>query len=243
MQGRKSFLCFVWNRQDSPLLVSFNQYESYFSQTEPSKDGQYKTLIFFKPTGTELYFANIGKFNSDSYYGINALYETSRDKLVVPELSHGQVQSLIGAIGIKKGFDIWFPSNNKLNIDNSIVELSKIREKLPNYGKDIDDIVSEIDVIWLQATNLISLFEVEHSTPIYSGLLRFNDVLLTIPGVDNFNIVAKNEREEKFSREINRPTFKQNRLIDKVTFLDYENIFNWYHNLYGRIYRVQTQNM
>ncbi|HPX75031.1 MAG TPA: hypothetical protein PLW77_00460 [Bacteroidales bacterium] len=46
----------------------------------------------------------------------------------------------------------------------------------------------------------------------------FNDVLLTITGVENFNIIADNERESKFGREIRRPTFKQNKLIDKVTF-------------------------
>jgi len=84
----------------------------------------------------------------------------------------------------------------------------------------------------------VSFFEVEHSTPIYSGLLRFNDVLLTIAGVDNFNIVAEKTRENKFGREINRPTFKQNKLIDKVTFLDYENIYHWYYNLYGEKYET-----
>lgn len=95
----------------------------------------------------------------------------------------------------------------------------------------ISNAKQEIDVIWLENSKPISFFEVEHSTPIYSGLLRFNDVLLTIAGSDNFNIVADNERERKFSREIRRPTFRQNNLIDKVTFLDYENIYNWYFNL------------
>lgn len=70
-------------------------------------------------------------------------------------------------------------------------------------------------------------------------MLRFNNVLLTIIGTDNFNIVAANEREGKFGREINRPTFKQNRLINKVTFLDYKNVYKWYHNLTGKYYGIQ----
>jgi len=41
----------------------------------------------------------------------------------------------------------------------------------------------------------------------------------------------------KFEREINRPTFKQNHLIDKVTFLDYANIYNWHFNLYGTAFK------
>lgn len=239
MQGKKSFICFVWDREDSPILLPFNHFENYFSNAEPSSDGQFKTLIFFKPTGTEIYFANIGKFNGDSYYGLNALYEIGNKKLITPNLSHSQVQSLIGAIGIKKGFDLWYPQNDKLKIDNIIVDYSRIRGGLPTFSKDIDDIISEVDVIWLQNTKPISLFEVEQSTPIYSGLLRFNDVLLTISGVDNFNIVADNEREGKFGREINRPTFRQNKLIDKVTFLDYENIYNWYHNITGKYYEAK----
>lgn len=111
-----------------------------------------------------------------------------------------------------------------------------MRENLPAFSPEIDNIISEIDVIWMQNSKPVSFFEVEHATPIYSGLLRFNDVLLTISGADNFNIVAENERERKFGREINRPTFKQNKLIDKVTFLDYENIYHWYYNLYGKAY-------
>jgi hypothetical protein len=236
LQGKKSFICFVTDNPEKTILIPFGKYEEYFVNVEPSADGQYKTLPFFKPTGTELYFANIGKFNVDSYFGLSQLYEIGKQKLSVPTLSHTQVQSLIGAIGIKKGFDLWYPANDKLKIDRTIIDYSKVREQLPIFSKDIDDIISEIDVIWLQNSKLISLFEVEHSTPIYSGLLRFNDVLLTISGTDNFNIVAENEREGKFGREINRPTFKQNKLIDKVTFLDYENIYHWYFNLYGKTY-------
>lgn len=238
LQGKKSFICFVWNKDDTPLLIPFSNYESYFLDTSPSSDGQYKTQIYFKPTGTELYIANIGKFNVDSFYGINQLYNLKQNNLKLPKLSHSQVQSLLGAIGIKKGYELWFPSKDRLKLDNTILDYSKIKNQYPIYDKNIINIISEIDVIWFQTTKPISFFEVEHSTTIYSGLLRFNDVLLTVPDVDNFNIVAENEKEAKFSREIQRPTFKQNKLIDKVTFLDYGNIFYWYYNLFGKIYEV-----
>lgn len=154
----------------------------------------------------------------------------------MPNLSHSHVQSLIGAIGLKKGYNLWFPDSDKIKMDSSIIDNSKVLEKLPTFGSEIDNIITEIDVIWLKNRKPVSFFEVEHSTPIYSGLLRFNDVLLTIAGADNFNIVADNEREGKFSRELGRPTFRQNKLINKVTFLDYENIYNWYYNLTKVLY-------
>lgn len=236
LQGKRAFICLVTDNPEKTILIPFAKYEEYFINVEPSCDGQYKTLPFFKATGTELYFANIGKFNVDGYFGLSQLYEIGKQKLSVPDLSHAQVQSLIGAIGIKKGFNLWFPENDKLKIDKQIVDYSKVIKNLPYFSSEINNIISEIDVIWIKNSKPVSFFEVEHSTPIYSGLLRFNDILLTISGTDNFNIVADNEKEGKFSREINRPTFKQNKLIEKVTFLDYENIYHWYYNLYGKKY-------
>jgi hypothetical protein len=236
LQRKKSYICLITNDINKNIFIPFQKFETYFSETEPSKDGQYKTHSIFKPTGAEVYFANIGKFNAESYFNLNDILNITQTKIPIPELSHTQIQSLIGSIGIQKGYDLWFPESDKIKIDNSIVDFSKIRNKLPTYGKEIDYIISEIDVIWLNKTKLVSFFEVEHSTPIYSGLLRFNDVLLSIAGTDNFNIVADHERESKFGREINRPTFKQNRLIDKVTFVNYENIYKWYYNLKGKYY-------
>lgn len=42
--------------------------------------------------------------------------------------------------------------------------------------------MSKIDVIWVDHKHdaIAAAFEVEHSMPVYSGLLRFNDVLLTL---------------------------------------------------------------
>ena len=236
LSGKKSFVCFVWDNYDEPVLIPFSNFEYSFGLFPPSSDGQYKSHILLKQTSTEFYLANVGKFNVDSFVGLSQLYKIGNKKLQIPDLSHTQVQSLIGAIGLKKGFDLWYPESDKSKIDNQIIDNSRIRNYLPKFGSEIDHIISEIDCIWMQETKPVSFFEVEHSTPIYSGLLRFNDVLLTIAGSDNFNIVAEQERENKFGREINRPTFKQNKLIDKVTFLDYENIYNWYFNLYGTKY-------
>lgn len=231
--GQKSFICFVWDRPDSPILLPFADFESYFTVVQPSNDGQYKTLLYIKPTGTEIYFSNIGKFNVDVFYGLDRIFNNQPTELVLPELSHTQVQTMIGCIGASKGYQIWYPESDKARIDYNVFDQKSLLQQLPTFHPVVDEIIAEIDVIWWQAGKAISFWEVEHSTPIYSGLLRFNDVLLTIAGVDNFNIVAKSEREAKFTREINRPTFKQNRLIEKVTFVSYAHIYRWFQNLRG----------
>lgn len=236
MQGKKSFICFLCDDETKIFLVPFNTYEIYFSQTPPSSDGQYKTNIHFKKQGTILDFANMPKFNAEGYLGLEALFNIPKTKLRIPELDHFQLQSLIGSIGIIKGYDIWVPVNDRQKIDNKIVDSSKIVPQLPFFRKNIDNIIPEIDVIWLDTSKLISLFEVEYSTPIYSGLLRFNDVLLSISGTTNFNIISDKEKEPKFGKEINRPTFVQSKLNELVTFMNYENVYQWYHNLTGKYY-------
>ena len=150
----------------------------------------------------------------------------------MPQLSHSMVQSLLGSIGWKKGYKIWY-----LQSDREIIRISSTTDvdlvaTLPHFGSDINNIMSEIDVIWFDVNKPVSFFEVEHSTPIYSVLLRFNDVLLSVSGTDNFNIVANEDREGKFGREANRPTFKSSKLSEKVAFLNYRNVYQWYTNFF-----------
>ena len=236
MTGKKAFICFITDREEDNIFIPFHHYEQYFLSTLPSTGGQYKTNLYIKPTGREIYFTGIGKFKADSYANIDAILNLAKTGIAVPELSHTDVQTLLGSIGIAKGFSVWFPESDKQKIDLSIVDNRKIVEQIPSFGNEIDHIISEIDVIWFEQSRPVSFYEVEHSTPIYSGLLRFNDVLLTVAQTNNFNIVANNEREGKFTREVNRPTFKQNKLIEKVSFLNYEGVYQWHKNLTGNVY-------
>jgi len=236
MSVSKSFICFVWDSEEDVLLVPFNQFENYFWSEPPSADGQYKVMVFFKHTGTEMYIARVGRFNVDAFYTLRQLYLITDISISVPSFSHTQVQSLIGFIGAKKGFAIWTPQSDRPQLDYSVLGVDNLLPVLPHFGRHIDDIISEIDVIWLKNGKPVNLFEVEHTTPIYSGLLRFNDVLLSVAGIESFYIVASDDREGKFGREVNRPTFKQNHLIEKVTFLNYKNVAQWYYNLSGQQY-------
>jgi hypothetical protein len=76
LYGNTSFICFVWDKPDSPILFPFSKYKNYFLEAQPAADGQFKTCIYFRPTDTELYFANINRFNANSFYGLNLLFDT-----------------------------------------------------------------------------------------------------------------------------------------------------------------------
>jgi hypothetical protein len=94
--------------------------------------------------------------------------------------------------------------------------------------------LEEVDVIWIQkgSSELRALFEVEHSTPIYSGLLRFNDIHLAAPRLrPTFSIVANDARREVFVRQLNRPTFQASELNKFCNFLEYINVFGWFNRI------------
>lgn len=104
----------------------------------------------------------------------------------------------------------------------------------PHKYELVRTILPEVDVLWMErgGGNLVALFEVEHSTSIYSGLLRFNDVHLIAPDLrSRFSIVAKDVRRSLFVRQINRPTFQRSGLFDLCSFMRYENVFDWYERI------------
>ena len=69
-------------------------------------------------------------------------------------------------------------------------------------------------------------FEIEHTTAIYSGLLRMADLLALQPNMGiHLHIVAPDEKRDKVLREIKRPVFSlldQGPLYEKCTFLSYD---------------------
>ncbi len=147
--------------------------------------------------------------------------------------SHSQVQTLIASIGHIKGFDVSVPESDIGKLDWSLTKKFPLRRKAPEGFDHIRGILSEIDVTWVASggNRIEGLYEVEHSTPVYSGLLRFNDVLLTDPKLKRFSIVSNDTRRELFSRQLFRPTFRKSGLAELCSFLEYGNVFAWHQRL------------
>jgi len=233
LEGRPSAICFLWEGQAEPLFVPYSEYEEIFQSLSPADDGQYKVQLFIREEGSDFYIANAGRFNVEAYFGwehLDSLIQQSR-LTVFPDLSHIQVQTLLGSIGARKGYNVWIPKNDRVKLDWTITTKFVCSATIPRGFVEIEDTVSEVDVIWIEhdGRRLRALFEVEHSTPIYSGLLRFNDVHLTNPNAGTtYSIVSNDDRRSLFVRQLNRPTFKISRLAENCTFLEYPNVFAWH---------------
>jgi hypothetical protein len=83
-------------------------------------------------------------------------------------------------------------------------------------------------VLWLKGRSIRRAFEVEHTTSIYSGLLRMADLLALQPNMDiRLHIVAPDERRDKVFAEIRRPVFsllERGPLSESCTFVSYESV-------------------
>ena len=224
LQGFESFIVFLWDNQLEPLFLPFRDYQELFQEAIPASDGQYKVQILQPEKETaELYIAQVGRFNVAAHIGwaqfADGFAKTTGTSL--PVLSHSQVQTLIGAIGVATGHDVWIPANDRATLDWQLTKEYGPRRTAPTGFKDVDPIVAEIDVLWLaRGTNEPkAAFEVEHSTTIYSGLLRFNDLHLILPSIHpTFSIVADDVRRSSFARQLRRPTFQVSGLSDHCTF-------------------------
>ncbi len=207
LEGHPAVICFLWQGQSEPLLVPFADYEDVFQSLSPASDGQYKAQVHIGDDATELYIAGAGRFNVEAHVGWQGLEQLlDRSRLTqVPQLSHTQIQTLLGSIGATKAYEIWIPSNDRSKLDWLLTDTFDCCAVLPLGFERVRDILSEIDVIWIErgAGRMHALFEVEHSTPVYSGLLRFNDILLASPQTRaRFTVVSNDQRRSLFTRHI-----------------------------------------
>jgi hypothetical protein len=125
---------------------------------------------------------------------------------------HTQIQYLLLTIGAEMGLDVWVARNDRSKIyqGQTLGSLPRMAEQLPTQFNELTQRTIElIDVLWLKGNSIVSAFEVECTTSIYSGLLRMSDLLALQPNLDiKLYLVAPDERRDKVAQEILRPTFQ-----------------------------------
>jgi len=141
-----------------------------------------------------------------------------------------RIQALLAHIGASMGMDIWIPRADRSRVASQWPGGPKrLLDRLPlNYDELTLKTIEQIDVLWLKGRAIVRAFEVEHTTAIYSGLLRMADLLALQPNMDiRMHIVAPNTRRSKVFEEIQRPVFSlfpRGPLSRRCTFLSYEKV-------------------
>ena len=141
-----------------------------------------------------------------------------------------KIQALLADIGSKMGFRVWVPRSDRARVEKVWnPENPPLLEMLPlNYDDTTLRTIEQIDVIWLRGRAITRAFEVEHTTSVYSGILRMADLLALQPNMDiRLHIVAPAERREKVFTEIRRPVFSlldRGPLAESCTYVSYESV-------------------
>jgi hypothetical protein len=125
--------------------------------------------------------------------------------------SHTEIQLRLLDLGSQMGLNVWAPKADRGKTWNSksIGAIPKLLANLPTqFDEGTTRTIEYIDVLWLKGQAIVAAFEVEHTTTVYSGLLRMSDLLTMQPNLDiNLYLVGPDDRYAKFVREVARPTF------------------------------------
>lgn len=142
-----------------------------------------------------------------------------------------RIQALLAKMGALMGLKVWLPRTDLTQLESYLDSKTKaaILNQLPLAFDDATiRTIENIDVLWLDSRTILRAFEVEHTTAIYSGLLRMADLLALVPNLNlPLHIVAPADRKEKVFKEINRPIFQlmQTKLSECCSFISYDSVY------------------
>ncbi|MBI5491504.1 MAG: hypothetical protein HY893_01075 [Deltaproteobacteria bacterium] len=138
------------------------------------------------------------------------------------EYSHTYYQGLIVELGNFNKYKTFVPNQdkNRLYLGKKLSEIATV----PNINKfSYDHIVrttQTIDVTWFNGRSMpASLFEIEHSTPMHSSLLKFFELQ---DFHANFRIVADAVRKKEFHAKLSLEAFKP--ICNRIGFWSYEEV-------------------
>lgn len=161
--------------------------------------------------------------------------EVIEEKIDKAPTEHTEIQWRLIRLGNKSNFDVWVPvADQSKEFDGNKFKDFVIKEFQETI--DVPIYIKNIDTVWKLGHSIKSAFEIEHSTSIYSGILRLSDLrALTPNSIYPFFIVANRERKNKVFEQLRRPTFSNNYLsLDRIVkFLSYDSVRELDQNFKG----------
>jgi type II restriction enzyme len=143
--------------------------------------------------------------------------------------THTEVQGWLRDLGLALGFRVWIAANDRARpyghgrlADGCLDGLPATIGSAPAM-----DAIRLIDVLWLDpsGSRVEAAFEVEHTTSIYSGIVRMLDLALGLPehAAGAYFLVAPDEREDDVRAQFSRPAFSRVAELD-LRYLPYSGL-------------------
>ncbi len=125
--------------------------------------------------------------------------------------THAAVQKMLVEMGASMGLTVWVARNDRHRVVDGVPlgDMVGVRSTIPSqFEPATQRTIEHIDVLWFRGNSIEAAFEIEHTTAIYSGLLRMADLISMQPNLDiRLFIVAPEEKRQRVLTEIARPTF------------------------------------
>jgi type II restriction enzyme len=138
--------------------------------------------------------------------------------------THTEIQGWLRDLGRALGFEVWIAANDHTRAYLLGKLADQCLDHLPNSVAGGGDAVAMIDVIWFNADGIpAAAFEVEHTTSIYSGIVRLLDLAQgsevgrTVP----LFLVAPDGREGEVREQLHRPAFRTSATALYLRYLPY----------------------
>lgn len=148
------------------------------------------------------------------------------EKVEKAPTEHDEMQWRLIRLGKKSHVDVWVPQNDQgKSYDNHVFRNEVLHDFQTTL--DVPSYIKNIDVVWKYGYSIKSAFEIEHSTAVYSGILRLSDLrALTPNSIYPMFIVADRNRKNKVFSELQRPTFDNPflKMKEAVRFLSYDKV-------------------
>lgn len=145
------------------------------------------------------------------------------------ESEHTQMQYLLMKIGRALGYDVHVARNDRNRCwEGQSLAMHTLAELPPlGWPSDVLDTVSLIDVLWLRrgTSEIVSAFEVEKSTSIYSGILRLEDLARSLPDCEcGLYLVAPEDREKEVMAQLARPAFRSSASCASMAYIPFRSL-------------------
>jgi type II restriction enzyme len=154
--------------------------------------------------------------------------KTQKDREAASEgdRSHTEVQGWLRDLGRSLGFAVWVAANDRNRPCGNGRLADCCLEALPAWLETLPsaETIRLIDVLWLERDGgrVAAAFEVEHTTSIYSGIVRLLDLALAAPDLSpkGLYLVAPDDRQEQVRSQLCRPAFGSVAKL-RIRFLPY----------------------
>ncbi len=215
----------AWPKEDCELLekelIKQSEKLHEYAFTENDEKNLKRTTVRVKKS---LFSVQIPEDDSASVVGQEKREDYVRESI--------KIQAKLSEIGVKLGFNIWLPKNDRsavLNVWNPNNNC-ELLGKLPfSFDETTMRTIMNIDVLWVKNRTIARAFEVEGTTSIYSGILRMADLFALLPNVDiKIHIVAHEERRNEVFKQISRPVFsvmEKGPLAKLCSYISYDSVY------------------